>query len=99
VTTLHFLAEAHTLLGQFEEAVVILRQRLERDPNSETSYALLASCYGQLGRVAESRAAFEELMRIAPDFSIERRRRVLPFKNPEDFERLVEGLRKAGLPA
>jgi TolB-like protein/tetratricopeptide (TPR) repeat protein len=98
VTTLHFLAEAHAVLGQFEEAVVALRQRLERDPNSETSNALLASCYGHLGRIAESRAAFAELMRIAPDFSIERRRRVLPFKHPEDFERLVEGLRKAGLP-
>jgi hypothetical protein len=33
-----------------------------------------------------------------PDFSVERRRRVLPFRNPEDFERRVEGLRKAGLP-
>ncbi len=30
-------------------------------------------------------------------FSIERRRRVQPFRNPEDFERRVEGLRKAGL--
>jgi len=23
---------------------------------------------------------------------------VLPYKNPDDFERVVEGLRKAGLP-
>ena len=25
------------------------------------------------------------------------RRKVLPYKNPDDFERVVEGLRKAGL--
>jgi hypothetical protein len=37
-------------------------------------------------------------MRIAPDFSIERQRRTLPYKNPDDFERRVEGMRKAGLP-
>jgi len=60
-------------------------------------YALLASCYGHLGHMAEGQKALAELFRINPDFSIERRRRVLPFKNPKDFERRVEGLRKAGL--
>jgi hypothetical protein len=37
-------------------------------------------------------------MRISPNFSIERQRRILPFKNPDDFERRVEGLRLAGVP-
>ena len=36
-------------------------------------------------------------MRISPNFSIERQRRILPYKNPDDFERRVEGMRKAGL--
>ena len=98
VIALHFLAEAHVALGHFEEAVVALKERLERDPNSESSYALLASCYGHLGRIAESRAAWAEVMRIAPDFSMEGRRRVTPFKNPDSFERQIGGLRKAGLP-
>jgi adenylate cyclase len=96
--TLYFLAEARISLGQFDEAVTAIKQRLERNPNSGTSYAQLASCYGHLGRVVESRAAWAEVMRIAPDFSIKRRRRILPFKNPDDFERRVEGIRKAGLP-
>ena len=95
---LYFLAEARISLGQFDEAITALKQRLERNPNSETSYALLAACYGHLGRIAESRAAWAEVMRTAPDFSIERRRRILPFKNPDEFERRIEGMRKAGLP-
>jgi adenylate cyclase len=95
---LYFLAEARISLGQFDEAVAALTQRLERNRNSETSYALLASCYGHLGKIAESRAAWAEVMRLAPDFSIERRRRVLPFRNPDTFERRIEGMRKAGLP-
>jgi adenylate cyclase len=95
---LYFLAEARFSLGQFDEAVMALKQRLGRNPDSATSYALLASCYGHLGRIAESRAAWAEVMRIAPDFSVERQRRILPFKNPDDFERRVEGLRLAGLP-
>jgi adenylate cyclase len=36
-------------------------------------------------------------MRINPNFSMERRRRVVPFRNPADFERRVEGLRKGGV--
>jgi TolB-like protein len=96
--TLYFLAEARFSLKQFDETVMALKQRLERNPDSATSYALLASCYGYLGRIAESQAAWAEVMRISPNFPIERQRRILPFKNPDDFERRVEGLRLAGLP-
>jgi adenylate cyclase len=39
-----------------------------------------------------------EIMRIAPNFSIEGQRRILPYKNPDDFERRVEGGRIADLP-
>jgi tetratricopeptide (TPR) repeat protein len=85
-------------LGQFDAAVAALKQQLARNPNSAMSCALLASCYGYLGRFDEARAAWAEVLRIAPNFSIERQRRVLPYKNPDDFERRVEGMRKAGLP-
>jgi adenylate cyclase len=94
---LQFLADAHFSLGAFAEAIAALEQRLARNPRSETAYALLASCYGHLGQPADGQAAWERALSINPGFSIERRRRVLPFRNPEDFERRVEGLRKAGL--
>jgi TolB-like protein len=94
---LQFLADAHFSLGAFTEAIAALEQRLARNPRSETAYALLASCYGHLGQPADGQAAWERALSINPGFSIERRRRVLPFRNPEDFERRVEGLRKAGL--
>ena len=58
---------------------------------------MLAVCYGHLDRIAEGREALAVLMRINPDFSIERRRRILPFRNPADFEFRVEGMRKVGL--
>ena len=58
---------------------------------------LLASAYGHLDRPEEARAEWGQAMRINPDYSLVHRRRVLPFKNPVDFDRMVEGLRKAGL--
>jgi adenylate cyclase len=94
---LQFLADARFSLGEYEQAIAALEQRIVRNPQSETAYALLASCYGHLGGAADCRTAWEQALRINPAFSIERRRRVLPFRNPEDFERRVEGLRKAGL--
>jgi hypothetical protein len=56
--TIHFLAEVQVSLGQFDPAAAAHKRRLERNPHSETSYALLAACYGQLGRIAEARAAW-----------------------------------------
>lgn len=48
--------------------------------------ALLASCYGWLGRSEDAHRAWGEALRINPDFSVERRRQVQPFRNPGDFE-------------
>jgi adenylate cyclase len=59
---------------------------------------LLAACYGHLGRIDEARAAWAELMKVNPAFSLAQRERVLPYKEPRDFQRIVDGLAKAGLP-
>ena len=94
---LQLVADARFALGQYEQAMAVIEQRLARNPQSETAYALLASCYGQLGRSEECQSAWAQALRINPSFSMERRRRVLPFRNPEHFERRVEGLRKGGV--
>jgi TolB-like protein len=94
---LYFRAEAESALGRYQDAVGTLRQRLTRNPRSQTSYALLASCYGHLDRMEDASAAWSEVLKIEPGFSWERRRRILPYKNPETLEQRIEGLRKAGL--
>jgi tetratricopeptide (TPR) repeat protein len=93
----HFWAQAHFALGHFEEAVALLKARLARQPHSDVSHVLLAACYGHLGRAEEARAEWQEALRVNPDYSIEHRRRILPYKDPADFEHVVEGLRKAGI--
>lgn len=94
---LHFQALAAFQLGRYDEAVGLLMQRLARNAVTDVSRALLAACYGQLGRFAEARAAWQEVLRVNPDYSLEYRRKVLPYKNPADFELVVDGLRKAGV--
>ena len=94
---LHFQALASFQLVRYEQAVGLLKERLARNQVTDVSRALLAASYGHLGRFDEARAAWQEVLRVNPDYSLEYRRKVLPYKNPEDFELMVDGLRKAGL--
>src|SRR5579871_4510537 len=56
------------------------------------------SCAGRSTSSQRGRGqAWNEAMRVNPAYSLEHRRRVLTYKDPGDFECVVEGLRKAGL--
>ena len=94
---LHWLARAEYQLGHFGEVADLLKQRLARQPYSDISYALLAATYGQLGETDAARDAWATLLRINPEFSVEQRRRIMPYKNPADFDHIIEGLDKAGI--
>ena len=85
-------------MGRYETAVAVLKRRIIRKPDTDASRVLLAASYGQLGLIDEARSTWREVFRVNPNYSLEHRRKVLPYKNPADFERVVEGLRKAGLP-
>ncbi|NQV54670.1 MAG: tetratricopeptide repeat protein, partial [Rhodospirillales bacterium] len=94
---LYFLAHSHVLKGEFGTAAHLLQQRIRRDPDTDISRALLASCYGLLGRAEEAREMWDEMLNINPDYSLAQKARVLPYKNPADWDFIVDGLRKAGI--
>jgi adenylate cyclase len=95
---LHFMAQTNFSLGNYEAAIKQLLERIGRTPGTDSSRMLLASCYGHLGRMDEARAVWAQLIKINPDFSLDQRARVLPYKDIGDFQRIAEGLAKAGLP-
>ncbi len=94
---LHFQGQAYYRLERYEEAAAVLKRRIFRTPETDASRMLLAATYGQMGRLDEAREEWREALRVNPDYSLEHRRKVLPYKNPADFEAVVDGLRKAGL--
>jgi adenylate cyclase len=94
---LQFLAEAHLSLGDHAKAAAALRERLERNPDSVTAHALLASVLGLQGQLDAARHAWAETLRLDPAWSIERRRRILPFRDPAEHETRLLGLRRAGI--
>ncbi len=87
---LHFVAQANFSLGRYEAAAEHLLERIARTPATDSSRMLLAACYGHRGRVDEARAAWAGLMKVNPDFSLAQRARVLPYKEPRDFQRIAE---------
>ena len=89
---------AHVNVGGRRKAGLTSPGRIDRNPDTDASRALLAAAYGQMGLIEEAREAWRGLMSVNPEYSVEHRRRVLPYKNPADFEPFVEGLREAGLP-
>jgi TolB-like protein len=97
-TYLHFLAQTHLHLGNHAEAAAAALRRIERNPATDASRLLLAASYGHLGRIEEGRAAWQELQRVNPGYALEQRRQVLPYKNPADFDHVVDGIRKLGIP-
>ena len=95
---LHFLAQSYYSLGRYQDAIEALEERLTRNPGTDISHVLLAACHGQLGLTDNAVTSWQAALSVNPDYSLEDKRRVLPYKNSADFDQLVEGLRKAGLP-
>jgi adenylate cyclase len=71
---------------------------LIRRPDTDASRVLLAACCGYLDQPEEARALWQGALRCNPSYSLEEKRRILPYKDPADFDHLVDGLRKAGVP-
>jgi hypothetical protein len=60
-------------------------------------YFTLAFCFAELGQEEEARAAVTKILQLQPSASLEWVQKPVPYANPADLERLVAGLRKAGL--
>src|SRR5215470_6812543 len=91
------MAQAHYALGDYEQAVAHLKERLLHNPSSDVTHVLLAACCGHLGRLEEAHAAWRAALRANPAYSFEHRRKILPYRYPADLERMVTGLRAAGV--
>jgi tetratricopeptide (TPR) repeat protein len=88
-------------LGANEEAVEWLRRSIGVNRNLPMAHFFLAAALGNLGKLDEARAETQAGLALNPNFSVHGFRVGAESNNPiflTQRERLLEGLRKAGVP-
>ena len=92
---------AKLLLGSDEEAVTLHRRSIEFNRNEPFAHFHLAAALAHLGQLAESQAALQAGLAIRPGLTIRHYKARSLSDNPTYLlqqERVIEGLRKAGVP-
>jgi tetratricopeptide (TPR) repeat protein len=85
------LGGAYFVKHQFEDAAAILLASLEQAPGLPVAYQFLASCYAHMGRLDAARDIVKRLRKITPVVVPS----VIIYRNPEDRELFLSGLRLA----
>ena len=86
---------AHFLMGDDDKALHWLKQAKTKWPTFLGARIILASIYGQNGQMDLAEAEKNEILRLSPFFKTEFYGHA--YKNPDHREKIVSGLRKAGL--
>lgn len=98
-----FLAAAFATFnaGRYEECLDWTDRSLKEKPDYAPAWRLRAACFGLLDRIDEGQEAVQRLLALNPDATLASMRRYynLTMKKPGAVDRLVEGLRRVGLPA
>jgi adenylate cyclase len=95
---LDFMGFACFTAGRYEESIVAWKQVLDRFGPLLLREAFLTAAYTELGRDDEAKEMAQQLLERHPNFSLSSWNYARTYKNPEDTERLLNALRKAGLP-
>ena len=93
-----YRGQAYLAMERYEDALEALRRSATHNPDSLPTHLYLAACFSLMGREAPAREALTKVHGIYPDYSITEVQTLFPYKRPADLDRLVAGLRKAGLP-
>jgi adenylate cyclase len=92
------LARAYFHMYEYEKAAVLCEKAFKSNPQDYIPLYLLTASYGHLGREREAKAALAKLRELNPKWSYLRWTVYgMRYKNIEDFDFYVDGLRKAGM--
>ena len=94
---LHFAGAAKVNLGAEEETVALFRRSIENNRTIPLTHFFLAATLANLGKLEEAEAEAKAGLALDPGFSIVRFRSGGENDNPTG-KRLMEGMRKAGVP-
>jgi adenylate cyclase len=97
---LYSVGISYAFMGHLDEAIPWCEKAVRREPNALPARLIMAAVYSQAGQDKKARIEAAEVLRINPQFSLEKYAKsvIVIFKNQEDVERTtISPLRKAGL--
>jgi TolB-like protein/class 3 adenylate cyclase/Flp pilus assembly protein TadD len=94
----HAMAISLLLLGQYDEAVTWVTKSLAHLPTFAPAMRVSAVANALAGNLDEARRMMAEVRRAEPNLRMANLRSFLPYRRPQDVERVIEGARLAGLP-
>ena len=89
------IAFAHLLAGRYDQSLSASKHGLQ---NTVPDLTVLAASNALAGRMDKARDSMARIRKHAPTLRISTLKIQIPLRRPEDFARLAEGLRLAGLP-
>lgn len=89
---------AHFIAGRYDDAALWSERALREQPHFAGSARVAAASNAHLDRMDRARMAMARLRQIDPHLRVSNLRYVTPLRDPDDFARYAEGLKKAGLP-
>jgi adenylate cyclase len=93
---LYQMVNAHYFMREYEAAIEIAKEALRSYPDSARTYTWLAAALGQVGRSDDAKRGLQKAIALNPkQFDMFARQRA-PWFRVEDYEHMLEGLRKAG---
>jgi TolB-like protein/class 3 adenylate cyclase len=100
----HFLIPFNSafLLRQYDEAIWAGEKMLEASRKGllaeRFGYTLLIAVYSEMGQEEKARQYASEFLKLQPSVSLGFLKRIMTYKNPADQDRILNALRKAGIP-
>jgi tetratricopeptide (TPR) repeat protein len=92
------LAHAHFLVGRFTDALSWAEMAVREKPDFLLPGCMAAASSALAGRLADARKAMGRVRQLDPSLRASNLQFLFPLRRPQDFARLAEALRLAGLP-
>ena len=94
---LYWVAMGHFVCCRYEEAIDWAARAQLQAPNQPRSLIVQIAASAHSGDIEATKSHAGRLLAAYPEFNLAALRR-LPFSDPEPWDRIVDGLRKAALP-
>jgi len=95
---LHYYAHCLTLMGEFEQAIILAEEYRRRVPSTVYGFTLLATAQAMAGKPAAAAETVAALRQMHPRFTIAMFRRHEPYRDLETLNHIAHLLQKAGIP-